>query len=155
MTAALAEGRPDLRPCPEQLVAIARHAAASVARSATPPTAPPGERRHARIRCTDSHDVWIIVWGVGSGVELHDHGVSAGAFAVASGELTETSAGEDSTAPRTVRAGGERALAPGVLHAVRNEARAVAVSVHVYAPPLQTMGFFDGEHREVRREVVA
>ena len=78
MSIALADRRPGLRPCTEQLVAIARHAAASVARSATPPTAPPGERRHARIRCTDDHDVWIIVWGVGSGVELHDHGVSAG-----------------------------------------------------------------------------
>lgn len=153
MSTAVADPRP-VRPCAEQLVAIAREAAASVARSATAPMAPRGERRHARIRCTDDHDVWIIVWGPGSGVDLHDHGASAGAFAVASGALTETSDPSDPS-PRRVTAGDDRALAPGLVHAVRNEGSSVAVSVHVYAPPLETMGFYDDARNEIRREVVA
>ena len=155
MSAALVDRRPDAGIDTERLVAIAREAAASVAHDARTPVAPAGERRHVRIRCTDDHDVWIIVWGVRSGVELHDHGDSAGAFAVASGELTETAPADGPTVIRRVGAGDERALAAGTLHAVRNDGPAVAVSVHVYAPPLRAMGFYDDARNELGREVVA
>ena len=154
MTVALVDRRPVAAPSTESLLEIARTTAASVARPGTTPTVPPGERRHVRVRCTADHDVCVIVWGAGSGVDLHDHGPSAGAFAVVRGALTETDASEDAPEPRRVAAGDDRALAPGILHAVRNEGRTVAVSVHVYAPPLTTMGFYDDDRRELRREEV-
>jgi hypothetical protein len=150
----LDDRRTELHVDTARLLAIARDAAASLGRRPTPAPAPPGARRHARIRCTPDHDVWVIVWGPDSGVDLHDHGGSAGAFALAHGELTETAPDDAPTHARRVVAGEGRTIEPGTLHAVRNLARSAAVSIHVYSPPLETMGFYDDEQREIRREVV-
>jgi predicted metal-dependent enzyme (double-stranded beta helix superfamily) len=106
-----------------------------------------GDRWYERIHLDASHEVWVISWLPGQGTGFHDHGGSAGAFAVVWGtllewrvagpELTESA---EPTLVRPVSAGGARSFGPRYIHDVRNEAAAtIAVSVHAYSPPLPAM----------------
>jgi hypothetical protein len=76
---------------------------------------------------------------------MHDHGDSAGAFTVVSGELTE--AVWDPTVghvvERSVATGDAVAFGTSYVHDVRNVGIQTAVSVHAYSPPLTTMSFYD------------
>ncbi len=102
---------------------------------------------YERIHLGDSHEVWVISWLPGQATGFHDHGGSAGAFAVVWGTLMErrvvgaTSTGQVRAKP--VGAGGSRAFGPRYIHDVRNTAAAVAVSVHAYSPPLPQMTRYD------------
>ncbi len=103
-------------------------------------------RRYCRLVATDLYDAWLIAWSPCSGVELHDHGGSQGAVAVAAGRLVEhytdvrwrhaiRSRPVDPSMTLTV---------PGIrVHEVANPGPTDALSVHVYSPPLTTMTFFD------------
>jgi predicted metal-dependent enzyme (double-stranded beta helix superfamily) len=138
----------------DRLLAIARANADALWMRARRLHADVGERVYARVRSAPDHDVWVIVWGAGSGVELHDHGGSAGAFAVARGTLTDTSEELDGArTERSIGVGEGRSLDPDVRHAVHNASGMATVSVHVYAPPLATMRFYD-ELGAARDEVV-
>lgn len=67
----------------------------------------PDERWFLRLSAHDGFDTWLIGWDSHQGVDLHDHGGSAGAFYVVDGELLETStrrAGADAYEQR-IRAG--------------------------------------------------
>jgi predicted metal-dependent enzyme (double-stranded beta helix superfamily) len=109
----------------------------------------PEDRWYERIHLDDSHEVWAISWLPGQATGFHDHGGSAGAFAVVLGTLGECRVAGDSVAGRggarqvlasPVEAGGSRAFGPGYIHDVRNTtASQVAVSVHAYSPPLPAM----------------
>lgn len=121
----------------------------------------PDLRWHARLANLGDVEIWLLGWTNEQAVELHDHGGSAGAFAVAEGELCEdfTERGARGALRRAVcPAGGVRAFGPGRVHHVTNRASAPATSVHVYAPPLSAMHFYDlapgGEPRAVRTELV-
>jgi predicted metal-dependent enzyme (double-stranded beta helix superfamily) len=96
----------------------------------------------------DSHEVWLISWLPGQATGFHDHGGSAGAFAVVWGTLMErrvvgaTTTGQVLAKP--VGAGESRAFGPRYIHDVRNAATsAVAVSVHAYLAPLPAMTRYD------------
>jgi hypothetical protein len=100
---------------------------------------------------------WLITWAPGTGLDLHDHGGSAGTLAVVGGELTEwhtTTAGLTTLAGRAGRGGPRlhlRRLTDGSVttfgadhaHAVRNDGLEPAVSIHVYVPGLTEMSFYD------------
>jgi predicted metal-dependent enzyme (double-stranded beta helix superfamily) len=108
----------------------------------------PEGRWYERIHLDDSHEVWVISWLPGQATGFHDHGGSAGAFAVVWGTLMErrvvgaTTTGQVLAKP--VGAGGARAFGPRYIHDVRNAAAsAVAVSVHAYSPPLLAMTRYD------------
>ena len=49
----------------------------------------PTERRYQRVLATPDYEAWVICWPSGGSLDLHDHGGSAGAFSVVSGELDE------------------------------------------------------------------
>jgi len=49
----------------------------------------PAGRWYERIHLDDSHEVWVISWLPGQATGFHDHGGSAGAFAVVYGTLME------------------------------------------------------------------
>jgi predicted metal-dependent enzyme (double-stranded beta helix superfamily) len=143
-------------PLPADVLAdLTLRAARRLGRSKPNPIAHPGGRWHVRLRVTDHYDVWLIGWGVDSQVELHDHGASAGAISVVRGTLIEH-------APRSrggfrqqiLRAGEARAFEPGHLHDVVNEGPGVAMSAHVYSPPLETMTFYDDDRVPVRTETI-
>ncbi len=53
------------------------------------------ERWFRRLSVTDCYDVWLLGWHSHQGVDLHDHGGSAGGFVVLQGELLETSMGRE------------------------------------------------------------
>lgn len=107
--------------------------------------ADPDERWHVRLFKDDRVDVWLISWTTEQATQMHDHGGSAGAFTVVSGELSE--AVWDPTVggviERTVAANDAVAFGTSYVHDVRNVATETAVSVHVYSPPLSAMNFYD------------
>ena len=108
----------------------------------------PAGRWYERIHLDDSHEVWVISWLPGHATGFHDHGGSAGAFAVVWGTLMEHrvvgAAATGQVMAKPVGAGGSRAFGPRYIHDVRNAAAsAVAVSVHAYSPPLPEMTRYD------------
>ena len=108
----------------------------------------PEGRWYERIHLDDSHEVWVISWLPGQATGFHDHGGSAGAFAVVWGTLVERRVvGARTTGQvlaKPIGAGGARAFGPRYIHDVRNAAAAsVAVSVHAYSPPLPAMTRYD------------
>jgi len=88
-----------------------------------------------------NYEVWLLSWLPGQQTGFHDHGDAVGAFAVADGELLESTAAVGSTAVRgrALRAGAVRSFGAAHLHDVRNAGAAPAVSVHAYSPPLSAM----------------
>ncbi|MGY1704612.1 cysteine dioxygenase [Geodermatophilus sp. SYSU D00697] len=84
--------------------------------------------------------VWLLSWLPGQGTDLHDHGGSAGAFAVVRGTLSE----EVGALPeaRQLTAGRVRPFGPHHVHRVTNPAPEQAVSVHVYSPRLTVMNTY-------------
>jgi quercetin dioxygenase-like cupin family protein len=93
-------------------------------------------RWYQRIQLSENHEVWLISWLPGQSTGFHDHGGSAGAFAVVWGNLEEGLVGSS----QVVEAGSARAFGPKYVHDVRNSsAGSVAVSVHAYSPPLSEM----------------
>jgi predicted metal-dependent enzyme (double-stranded beta helix superfamily) len=144
-----------------QLADVVRRLAASPAEWLTRVRLNPDGRWYERIHIGDSHEVWVISWLPGQATGFHDHGGSAGAFAVVWGTLMEhRMAGGEATGQvlaKPVTAGGARSFGPRYIHDVRNAARsAVAVSVHAYSPPLPEMTRYDlGPGGLVKRETEA
>jgi hypothetical protein len=94
-----------------------------------------------------SAQVWLLSWLPGQGTPLHDHGASAGAFAVVSGSLTErVVAAHPGRPPRQrtadLTAGRVRSFGPHYVHQVVNTVSEPAVSVHVYTPQLRLMNTY-------------
>lgn len=104
------------------------------------------DRWYLRLSRDDAHEVWLLSWLPGQQTGFHDHGESAGAFAVASGRLTERAAGADRPEPRsgrTLRAGSVRSFDLRYIHDVRNDSIESAISIHAYSPPLTSMRRYD------------
>src|ERR1700745_3180709 len=88
----------------------------------------PEGRWDERIHLDDSHECGVISWLPGQGTGSHDHGGSAGAFAVVWGTLVERRVvGARTTGQvlaKPIGAGGGRAVGPRYIHDVRNGAAA-------------------------------
>jgi Cysteine dioxygenase type I len=92
-------------------------------------------------------EVWLLSWLPGQGTDLHDHGASAGAFAIARGTLTErvVARGRDGRVrqhPTDLERLRVRFFGPHYVHQVTNTAAEPAVSVHVYVPGLTVMNLY-------------
>jgi mannose-6-phosphate isomerase-like protein (cupin superfamily) len=102
-------------------------------------------------------EVWLLSWLPGQGTDLHDHGTSSGAFAVAAGTLNErvVTAGRRGRRARETSAelgtGRARFFGPHYVHQVRNDGDEAAVSVHVYAPRLRVMNTYRVERARLFR----
>jgi len=91
--------------------------------------------------------IWLLSWLPGQGTPLHDHGRSAGAFAVARGTLTERvvatgGAGGPRETATELPAGRLRFFGAHYVHQVTNGHAEPAVSLHVYAPRLTEMNTY-------------
>ena len=89
-------------------------------------------------------EAWLLSWLPGQRTGLHDHGGSAGAFAVVRGALREDTVQTPAGAPprlhhQTFQTGQRRPFGPRHLHEVVNDGDVPAVSIHVYAPRLARM----------------
>src|SRR6202035_6097349 len=99
-----------------QLADVVRHLAANPAEWLKRVRLNPAGRWYERIHLDDGHEVWAISWLPGQATGFHDHGGSAGAFAVVWGMLMErrvvgaTTTGQGLGQP--VGAGESRALGP-------------------------------------------
>ena len=95
-----------------------------------------------------SAQVWLLSWLPEQGTPLHDHGWSAGAFAVVRGTLTErvvAAARHGRPVRQTaaeLTAGRVRHFGPHYVHQVTNEGAEPAISVHVYTPALLRMNTY-------------
>jgi hypothetical protein len=86
----------------------------------------------------------MIAWAPSSFLGLHDHGGSRGAFRVVDGVLL--TGGPLATA--RLGPGDQRSFEPSHVHEIWNEGERLAVSVHVYSPPLSHMNFFGHRHKD-------
>jgi predicted metal-dependent enzyme (double-stranded beta helix superfamily) len=112
-----------------------------------------GQRWYRRLELADDYELWLLSWLPGQGTGFHDHGLAAGAFAVAQGQVRErtaaagsgparqpvVAAGPGVLRQRTVAAGGIRSFGPQYVHDVANAFAEPAVTVHAYSPPLTAM----------------
>jgi predicted metal-dependent enzyme (double-stranded beta helix superfamily) len=120
-------------------------------------------RWSVRVAVTPGYEAWLLTWLPGQATGLHDHGGSAGAFAVLEGEVEEStlspsrSRGPAALVHRTLTAGRVRAFGAHHVHDVTNTGTVPAVSLHVYAPALETMRHFvlddEGQLQVVSLEV--
>jgi predicted metal-dependent enzyme (double-stranded beta helix superfamily) len=117
------------------------------------------ERRwYMRLAHDEQYEVWLLSWLPGQETGFHDHGPSAGAFAIARGCLQEqaTLGGRPGAYGPPLTRGMVQTVEPGYVHNVGNDAPVPAISIHVYSPPLSTMNKFtagaDGMLRLDREE---
>jgi hypothetical protein len=123
-----------------------------------------GSRWYVPLTADEDHEAWLLGWPAGGGIELHDHGDSFGAVCVLEGALVETYASRPGPSGASGRMDSRR-LAPGSLiafgpdhvHDIANHGPAQALSIHVYAPRLRSMTFYepgrDGALVAVRTEI--
>lgn len=111
----------------------------------------PTGRRPVRLLAADRWEAWVIGWTAGQGVDLHDHGGSAGALVVVEGTLVEASPRSGRVVHTTLSAGSGLDLPPSTVHDVVAPGPQVATSIHVYSPPLSAMTYFgdDGQAHTV------
>jgi mannose-6-phosphate isomerase-like protein (cupin superfamily) len=116
----------------------------------------PEARSAVRVVRTDAYEAWVLGWLPGHGVELHDHGDAAAAFTVVEGRLVEITPRDDGSLARLeLGLGASRVVPAGHRHDVLNVATERATSIHVYAPHLTSMTFYDAvDGRPVRTEPV-
>ncbi|WP_448608964.1 cysteine dioxygenase [Geodermatophilus sp. URMC 60] len=93
--------------------------------------------------------VWLLSWLPGQGTDLHDHGGSAGAFAVVRGVLSEAVGAREGVAE--LSAGRVRHFGPHHVHRVTNHGAEAAVSAHVCTPRLTVMNTYRVEERVLVR----
>jgi len=144
----------DVATSPERLEAIARIIAEEEALWGPHRRHDPEARHYARLVRTDQFEAWLLTWTSEQGIELHDHGDSAGVVLVLEGTLVERFTELGTRAPlREVYwpRGSVRAFRPGHVHDLRNAGGGPATSIHVYAPALTTMTFYEHGAREYLR----
>ncbi len=129
---------------PEALLNLAKWSAAQIGRLEQVRQPVNGERWYECLDRTADYELWVIRWPQDTGLVLHDHGGSAGAFYVTEGVLEETS-----TAPprrrlrnRSLLTQEGKSFGPDYVHSVTNPRVAPATSVHAYSPPLSSMTFY-------------
>jgi hypothetical protein len=105
----------------------------------------PSRRIYVRIHCDPVLDAWLICWSGTQDTGLHDHDLSSGAVRVVSGELTEDRLvmGEPGVVSSAHAAGAGFCFDSSRIHDVRNGAEGPSVSLHLYSPPLERMGYYE------------
>ena len=144
----------DVATSPKRLEAIARFIAEEKALWGPHRRHDPEERHYARLVRTDQFEAWLLTWTSQQGIELHDHGDSAGVILVVEGTLVERFTELSTRAPLREAywpRGSVRTFGAGHVHDLRNAGGGPATSIHVYAPALTTMTFYDHGAREYLR----
>lgn len=149
---------PDRAPGASELVALATQLAACGPLWHPFATHDAEHRVHVRLAGLPTWEAWLITWPPGHGVEMHDHGGSAGAVAVVEGALVELTArpralGAPRVARRALPTGTVRRIGRRRIHDVINVGPAPATSLHLYGPALSSMTFYDDDLRPTRTEV--
>lgn len=129
-----------------KLLAIARDLAHSA--QEWPGMREPTQRVWALMTASQGFEAWVIGWPPGGSVDLHDHGESSGAAVVVHGELVEIVVAEDcqgslaATTP-VLPASASVTFDTAHVHEIVNLGPGPAISVHVYAPRLTAMTYYE------------
>ncbi|HXY44581.1 MAG TPA: cysteine dioxygenase family protein, partial [Acidimicrobiales bacterium] len=104
-----------------------------------------GQRWHVKLHQSPFFDVWLLGWQRSQETDWHDHGGSAGSFAVAGGALLEQfrRPGNRRVARRELAAGSFASFGPTHVHNVRHAGAGQALSIHAYSPPLIAMTYYE------------
>jgi Cysteine dioxygenase type I len=123
---------------------LVRRSAAQLPPFGGPSGATLDQRRYELLERTATYELWVIQWPQDTGLVLHDHGGSAGAFYVTAGMLEETSSTVRGHRLRRRRLWPNEGKSFGAdyVHSVGNPKVEVAVSVHAYSPPLTSLTFY-------------
>ena len=131
---------------PSTLLAIA----AGLADSALhwPGMGNPSHRVWDLMVASPNFEAWVIGWPPGGAIDLHDHGESSGAVAVARGELlevvvTRNEQGALVTTDRALPTPASVTFGIAHVHEIVNLGPGPAISVHVYAPRLTAMTYYE------------
>ncbi|MFD7609778.1 cysteine dioxygenase [Streptomyces sp. NPDC059828] len=166
--ASSATAAPAAAPTADELLDFVRRAAADAELIASLPLDPEG-RTWVRLDGPGGSEAWLIGWPPGSGTGWHDHDESTGAFATATGELTEHALAvrlpasgwttlelaEGLDRVRRLGPGHGRSFGRHHVHEVLNASEnAHAVSVHAYYPPLPVLRRFSRSGPVLRLERV-
>ncbi|HEX8054484.1 MAG TPA: cysteine dioxygenase family protein [Thermoleophilaceae bacterium] len=104
----------------------------------------PSERVYCELLRDDHVAVYLICWMDDHDTGYHDHDVSAGALAVASGQVREERLAIGNEPASTLAGPGDVLdFAPEDIHRVTHAGRLPAVTIHAYSPPLRGMGAYD------------
>lgn len=121
----------------------------------------PDTRWRSQLLWSPQVEIWLIGWGTGQGVELHDHGGASGAFSVCEGALDVRHGSrlrpQYQMQQRTLHRGDSVTFDGAHVHEVANHSATPATTIHAYSPALTTMDFYDmvaGELLMVRRAAV-
>jgi hypothetical protein len=130
---------------PHALLDLVKRSAAQLAPLDAVPEAAGGHRWYMLLDRTADFELWVIQWPHDTGLVLHDHGGSAGAFYVTAGVLEETSTNLPGARlhRRVLGAQQGKSFGPDYVHSVRNPRTTPATSVHGYSPPLTSMTFYE------------
>src|SRR5688572_4283033 len=107
-------------------------------------------RWYTRLTDAGGHEAWLLTWLPGQQTGWHDHGGSAGAFLVVSGQLREDTVGGS----RRLVTGTGRRFGARHVHRVANDGGLPAISVHVYSPALTSMTRYELVGGSLRPRVV-
>jgi hypothetical protein len=109
----------------------------------------PGERWYGRLFDDPEACAWLITWAPGSGLPLHDHGDASASLVVVGGALSERYTSRDDIGrpgarlrSRHLGLGARASFGADHVHEMRNDGTVPAVSIHVYAPRLDNMAFY-------------
>jgi predicted metal-dependent enzyme (double-stranded beta helix superfamily) len=101
------------------------------------------QRLYEELISDDHLTAWLICWTDDQDTGFHDHDRSAGAVAVLGGAVREERLAIDGPPrERTCTAGDTFHFSPGDIHRVRHAGSDPAVTLHVYSPPLESMGAY-------------
>jgi Cysteine dioxygenase type I len=131
---------------PSKLLAIAKELAYGAEN--WPAMREPARRVWELIDSSQDFEAWFIGWPPGGAIELHDHGESGGAVVVAQGELVEMVITADGKGPLAMTntvlpTSASVTFDRSHIHEIVNPGPGPAISVHVYAPRLTAMTYYD------------
>lgn len=103
------------------------------------------ERWHLKLHQSLFFDVWLLGWQANQETDWHDHGGSAGSFAVAEGSLLEQfrRSGNRRLAARELTGGASTSFGATHVHNVRHSGTGASLSIHAYSPPLVAMTYYE------------
>lgn len=101
------------------------------------------QRHYEELFSDDYVTAWLICWMEDHDTGFHDHDISCGAVAVVSGCVREERLTLDGPpVDKLARAGESFNFSASDIHRVRHAGDDPAVTLHVYSPPLLSMGAY-------------
>ncbi len=116
-----------------------------------------GRRHYAELLSDDYVTAWLICWMRDHDTGYHDHDISWGAVAVIAGAVREERLPANGGRRDAVFSAGQSFhFSPVDIHRVTHAGEAPAVTLHVYSPPLLSMGAYEQDRDgTLRRRLVS